>query len=109
MCKLNRAEFHEAKKCRKELKKMLYTENDVGIITDIILSSNSKNSLINVLAATVLQNSSILGYDYDSDTYEWANKYKKKIGFLGESIMIDKAPVTKIEKLIFYITRRKIK
>jgi hypothetical protein len=107
MCKLNRTDFNEARICKNQLQKLLHSETDVSIIVDTILTSNNLNSLLYVLAATVLEKSSIVNAEYKQATQKWAEKYYNKIGFLSESIMIKNAPTVKIENLIYYVTKRK--
>lgn len=106
MCQLKRMEFSEAKRCQSELQKLLYSETDIGIISDKILSNHSKNSVLIVLAATILRKSSIVNDEYSLYSRNWAQKYQNKIGFLGESIKIKNAPVVKIEGLIHSLVRK---
>lgn len=107
MCQLKRTEFNEAKRCKNNLHKLLYSETDIAIIADKILSIHTKSSVLMVLAATVLEKSSIVNTEYSSYSTNWARKYRNKIGFLSESIKIQNAPTVKIENLIYFMTKKK--
>lgn len=109
MCKLTKQNFTLARKCRVALKDLIYNNNDVSIIADIILAQYNVNVVAFVLAATILSKSSVLkDAEYSGVANEWAEKYKDEIGFLSDSINIKNAPVRKIENLTEVIKKRKV-